>query len=253
MALAREPRSPTHRAIALFFLPFAWWAFCEAQWNSSATAEAALLWLRLSGPGWLFTGALYLRLVSRLFGVKIEPAGDRPLARAAFHASLYGVPAALAVLLATTRLVHVQMEPTFFGWHYVPGPAYFVFLAHCVLGLAGGFAILAMKARMAGTAQERRAARLLMIGWIVPVGVALVTDGLLPSLDVPAPRAGTFMTFVCAAFFFELAWRRQIGLTPEQVANEIVATVPDALFLVDREGRVRSANEAAVALTGLTH
>src|SRR5262245_58810798 len=65
--MARSPRQRSAQLFALVLAGVAWWAFCEGQWNNAAEADDALLWMRLSTPGWAFLSALVPHASARYF------------------------------------------------------------------------------------------------------------------------------------------------------------------------------------------
>ncbi len=243
--LSREARSPAVRALASLLLAIGWWSFCEFIWNNAPTPEIAMRWLHLASPGFLFTGALYLRFV---LGVVRE---DRP-PRAAGLLGLYGPPVGTILAVLAGGALFERVTQAAWGWAYWPSPLYVPFLAHILLCFSIGIALNVRYLRDARTSRERRKARLMLVATMIPIVSGSLTDGVLPVLGIQTYRLGTATSTIMVSIFIYAVLRyRLFLLTPEAVAAEVLGTIPDAVFLVDTEGRLRHVNAAAASMTGL--
>ena len=241
---SRDLRSAATRALAALMLGIGWWSFCEFVWNNAPTPALAMRWLHLASPGFLFAGAFYLRFV---LGVARE---NRP-PRAVGLLGLYGPPlATMLAVLAGGRLFE-RVTPASWGWAYWPSPLYYPFLAHILVCFTIGIVLNVRYLRSARTAGERRKGRLMLVATMIPIVSGSLTDGILPSLGIQTYRLGTAAaTIMVSLFIYAVLHYRLFLLTPEAVAAEVLGTIPDAVFLVDTEGRLRHMNAAASAMTG---
>ena len=66
--LARDPGVKANRLMAAILACAAWWSFCEVVWNQCVDPMQALWWIRISGLGWLWLGALSLHIAIEVHG-----------------------------------------------------------------------------------------------------------------------------------------------------------------------------------------
>jgi len=242
--ISHDARSEAGPPLASLLLGIGWWSFCEFIWNNAATPDLALRWLHFGSPGFVFIGAFYLRFI---LGVVRE---GKPL-RAPALAGLYGVPAAtmLAVLAGST--LYRRVTPAPWGWSYWPSPVFYPFLFHVLVCFAIGITLNVRHLLRRLTMQERRKGRLMLAATMIPIASGSLTDGILPVLGIQTYRLGTAAaTIMVALLIYAVLRYRLFLLTPEAVAAEVLATIPDAVFLVDTSGRLRHMNAAAAAMTG---
>ena len=200
--------------------------------------------MHLSSLGWAFFGPLGLDVLLRL--------GERPapIARRALP-WLYGAGAAFAALGVTTDLLHTRVVRTAWGWGFEPGPLiwlYFPFVVGCLLtGLrAAGSAL-----RSSPSPVERGLLLWLALGACVPLGVATVTDVLLPLAGVQVVHLATSSFAVLgAATAWAMSRYGHALLAPNALAREILDTIPDGVALLTLDGRVRNANPELARLLG---
>jgi hypothetical protein len=115
--LAQAPRQRATQLAALLASSASWWALCEARWNSTADPETALLWMRLSAPGWVFLCGLVPHLMGRYLDLcpsALTASRRRRLLRAAaFGYALGGV---ILLLALSGRTVFGEMLRVPWGW-----------------------------------------------------------------------------------------------------------------------------------------
>ena len=140
---------------------------------------------------------------------------------------------------------------TSWGWAYEFGfvyPFFYTFMMGCVAAAL----FLGWRA-MSGSPSpgEREQTRWLTLGFLVPVAVASLTDGLLPVAGVQLPRFGTASFTVLGVVILWIFHRHGYSLlVPGVFASEILETLPEGVAMVGLDGRIRSANDALAALLG---
>jgi PAS domain S-box-containing protein len=227
--LARDARTLANRALAVLFFAIAWWAFSEFMWNNADSAAGALRWLKIGGPGYIFIGAFYLRFTLAF------TAREALLRRPAVIGGLFGLPVLVTVLTASGFTLFNDVSRTFWGCFS--------------LGIWLNYRFV----KEARTRPEREQARLTLFSMLVPIVMGVLTDGILPVLEVQLFRLGTVVaTFVFSVFVYAMIRYQAPLLTPESVSEKVLGTIPEAVFLVDATGTLRHANAAAAALTGRT-
>jgi len=246
LLISRDTRSEAGRALASLLLGIGWWSFCEFIWNNAATPDLALRWLHLGSPGFAFIGAFYLRFI---LGVVRE---GKPL-RMPVLAGLYGVPAVTMLALFAGSTLYRRVTPAPWGWSYWPSPVFYPFLLHVLACFAVGITLNVRYLLRRLTALERRKGRLMLVATTIPIAVGSLTDGVFPVLGIQTYRLGTATATIMVALLIYAVFRHRLFLlTPEAVAAEVLATIPDAVFLADTNGCLRHMNAAAAAMTGQT-
>ncbi len=241
-------RGAHHRATRLagaLTLAAGFWALCETLWTTAHDPQVVLWLVRLAGFGWILIGPINLHLFLELTG---HPARHR---RGVLLAS-YGTAAVLALLGLVTPWVDVAAVRTGWGWSYEVGP---LFAVTYLLAAVTFFAGLVLGIRSFGDAMapgERRQAQVLLTCMLLGLGLASITDGVLPFLGHhQVPRLGVASITVFAA---AIAWGlHRYGyslLGPGVFAAEIFTTLPDGVALLRLDGRIRIANPGMEKLAG---
>lgn len=232
-----------NRLIGYGLLCAVWWSMCEVVWGLQQEAELAADMVRISGMGWLWLGPLSLDLFS-----EIEADARSALRRAVPW--VYGLFLVIVALYVTTPLGIAEAVRVDGGWSYRFGAGFAWFYAASVLCIA--VAIVRWPRLLHGRSRrERQQARMLLIGVLVPLFIASLTDVTLPLLDIHVPRLGSTGLLVvgCTA-----AWSvRRHGyllIAPGAFARNIVESLPDGIALLDNEGVIRSANSGLARLFG---
>jgi PAS domain-containing protein len=144
-----------------------------------------------------------------------------------------------------------RVTPAAWGWAYWPSRYYVPFLLHILVCFTIGIGLNVGYIRHARTARERRKGTLMLVATLIPIVSGSLTDGVFPVLGIQTWRLGTATATIMVSIFIYAMLRYQFFLlTPEAVAAEVLATIPDAVFLVDTEGRLRHMNASAAAMTG---
>jgi signal transduction histidine kinase len=96
---------------------------------------------------------------------------------------------------------------------------------------------------------ERSQAGWVVVGVVVPLVVASLTDGILPWMGVQVPRLGTTSFTVLGATVLWSFYRYgYTALAPGLFAREILETLPEGVVLLRLDGRVRTCNRAMAEL-----
>ncbi|MBW2445387.1 MAG: hypothetical protein JRG83_05630 [Deltaproteobacteria bacterium] len=242
LTIAVLGRDGTHRAswiAAGLTAGAAVWSFCEVLWNGASDPETVLWLVKFSSVGWVAMGPLGLQLFIELTGRK------QPRVMPFLYATSAGF---LAVTLGTDWL-HTGVMRTSWGWGYEFGPAYPAFWAFTTTCLCAGLAIAVEHFRRTPSPAERSQAGWIIVGVMVPLLMASLTDGILPMLHVQVPRLGTAsFTILGATVFWSFYRYGYTALAPGLFAREILDTLPDGVALLRLDGRVRSCNPGLAVL-----
>lgn len=241
----RDPDEAMNRYASLIVLGGAWWAFCEIQWNRADDPDVAMTWVKLSALGWVTVGPLGLQLL-------LEMAGRQTRKVRWLLQLLYGSAVMFLVVDWTTSWIHVGMVKTSWGWSYELGPAYLSFYVFAIVSLIGGLSVVGFDMRSWASQGERAQGRGLMLGIMVPLTVASVTDGILPLFDIHVWHLGTASIALLGGIVNWTFHRYGYSLlAPGTFAKEILETMPDGLALLHLDGRIRRVNPAMLELAGV--
>jgi PAS domain S-box/PAS domain S-box/diguanylate cyclase (GGDEF) domain len=136
-----------------------------------------------------------------------------------------------------------------FAWGYFPiGSPYNISWVLVFVGMFVAAIGMLWRVMQSSEGVERKRARALVVAF----GVAMLAMiDFLPTIGIDIAPFG----FIAIAGFVAIAahafWRyRLVDLTPEYAAGQILATMRGAVIVVDLDGRIRVANQAASSMLG---
>jgi signal transduction histidine kinase len=221
----------------------AWWGLCEVGWNLAPDVGASLTWMRASTPGWIFVGPLVLHTFVSRVG-----------ASAAIRRMLtWGYAACAGFMLAnwTSSWMMSGAVQTSWGWGYQVGPVYPFFYAVTLVTIGCGHGLLAKLLDASPLEADRRQRPYVLLGMMIPMVAASVTDVLLPIFGVQVPRLGTISFAVLGALTVTNVLRFGYSVViPGNFSDEILATLSDGVAVLHPNGSIRSANGGLARLTG---
>ena len=240
----RDPDEAMNRYASAIVMGGAWWAFCEIQWNRATDPDVAMTWVKLSALGWVAVGPLGLQMLLEMAGR--QKARVRPVLNL-----LYASAVIFLVVDWTTDWIHLRMVETSWGWSYVLGPGYLFFYVFAIASLVTGLSVVGFDMRGWASRGERAQGRGLMLGIMVPLTVASLTDGVLPLFDIHVWHLGTTSIALLGAIVTWTFHRYGYSLlAPGTFAKEILETMPDGVALLHLDGRIRRVNPAMVEMAG---
>jgi len=243
--LDRGAKNRASRIGASLTLAAGFWALCEILWSTASDPDVALFLIRLAAVGWISIGPITFHLF-------LELSGHPARRNRALLATLYGIDAALLVMALATPWLDKAAVKTPWGWGYEVGPGFMLAYAYVALTFVAGIAIEIRSLRESIVPAERRQAIVLVGGMLSCLGVASVTDGILPVLGHQVPRLGVLSI---AIFAGTVSWGfLRFGyslLAPGNFASEILATLPDGVALLRVDGCIRFANPGLEKLAGV--
>jgi len=246
---ALDSRSWLHRLFFLLSLVLSALSFLEFAYRQSQTLEIAQFWMRATFF-WPLEIPLLVHFVlvfcqSKLLRTKVW-----------FLLLLYG-PALMiiAVDLITSRYSGgVIWSP--WGWTYgIPQDRlmwYLVGIWSNLLALSAPLFCLGAYLRLRRQPGPRKDQALtLFLGLLIPILAGVICNGFLPEIGVRIPEV-TFSSMTLGLLVMGYGiWRYGLfRLTPARAAEEILSTMSNFLFLVDREKQIVAANQAALRILG---
>ncbi len=141
-----------------------------------------------------------------------------------------------------------------YGWQTVwsrsvwPTVFYVYYLSFTLLALLLVFRFR----RRAVRSYERKQAGVILGTGVVSLALGTVSDVILPQftrLQTP-DVAGALVLIWAAGIYYAVTRYGLMSVTPQAAADDILATMPDALLLLGPDGRLARANQAALDLFG---
>ena len=242
--LYRNPKRALNWLFFLFCLLGAFASFSECQLRLAESATAALLWLKASGIGLCL--AISLEVHFMLAFTEREK-----LLRSWWVYVLLYAPALMFALLQMTGVIALRPVEAYWGWTYdgtMENTADVLFGAWTAASIP--FAIyLCLRYYIKTTDRlKRRQALYLLIGFSLSAITSIVTE-FSSSHEIPEMTA---FGFVIESTFVWYAIRRYglFALTPASAADNIIATMADAVILIDPEAKIVTVNRALIELLG---
>ncbi|MDO8735972.1 MAG: diguanylate cyclase [Thermoleophilia bacterium] len=245
--LTRSPRERLNQVFFALSIIVACWAFVEFQFRMADSFDEAMLWLHFAFF-WPLPAAILIHFVLIFTG------HTRFLGRPWNYLLIYGPAAIITGLFFLSDSYASYPVERRWGWTFaLPDTGfsdisylYFPMMAFISVVLCFRFYYLQTEPLI------RKQAKFALATVSFYAGVVTLEYGLLPLIHFWIPEL-TALTFAVAVsgFFGYSIWKYQMfTLTPELAADKIIATMSDALLLIDTRGIVINTNDAARQLLG---
>jgi len=242
--LYRNPRSALNWLFFLFCFVGAYASFAEFQFRLAESATMAQFWLKASSLGVCFSIPLEVHFMLAFAERK------KLLAKWWVYVLLYA-PALMFALFQMTGVIALKPVEVYWGWTYDATPENLADVLFEIWAVASiPFAVyLCLRYYLKTTERmKRRQALYLLIGFSLAAVLSFATE-FSPSREIPELTA---FGFVLESTFVWYAIRRYglFALTPATAADKIIATMADALILIDLERKIATVNQALLELLG---
>jgi PAS domain S-box-containing protein len=208
-----------------------------------------LFWLRASFL-WIFAIPLELHFVM-LFTER-----TKLLEKKLTYLLMY-TPALVFVGLWLTDLLPIQPVKAFWGWTYIrPQRSIFLDSLGIYVGLINLYELFLCgqyHLRKDISQKKKRQAGLILTGIIITIVLVFIAEpgGLFTHLNIEFPKLTSIGFIIESALLAYAIWKYELfALTPATAADSIIATLSDALFLVNPEGSIAKVNQATLDLLG---
>ena len=246
--LYRNPREASNRYFFLYNIAGSCASFAEFQYRQAESFDSALFWMQ-AGFLWIFAIPLELHFVMHFT--------ERPklVEKKSIRLLLYG-PALVLSILWATGLVSIKPVSVYWGWTYVrPRQNIYLDLLGIYVAIISSYALFLCLQYYWRKAehQKKQQTGLILTGFIITLILVIMTEpgGLFTYLKVKVPKLTSIGFVFESALLAYAIWKYELfALTPATAAESIIATLADALFLVNPEGRIVTANQATLKLLG---
>jgi PAS domain S-box-containing protein len=247
-ALNRNPKGALNRVFFLYCLAGAASSFAEFEYGQAESLATAWFWLRASFL-WIFAIPLELHFVM-LFTER-----TKLLERRSTYLLLY-IPALVFSGLWLTDWFPLQPVKAYWGWAYLR-PERDIFFDSLgifvgVINLVELFFVAQYYWRETRPKKKRQAG-LILAGIIITLVLVLIAEPgmLFTYLNIEFPKLTSIGFIIESALLTYAIWKYELfSLTPAAAATSIIATLTDALFLVNSQGRIATVNQATLELLG---
>ncbi|MBI5870633.1 MAG: diguanylate cyclase [Actinobacteria bacterium] len=247
LVLSRAPRTRLNQIFFVLCFVVSCWAFTEFEFRNADNFEEAMLWLRISFF-WPMPSAILLHFVLVFTG------HQRFLDRKWPYLLIYGPAAVISAHFFSNEIFSGYPVKRNWGWSFEfpdtllsdTGYVYFAVMALVSVILCLRFFIRQTDSLL------RKQAAFALAGTTVYAGTVGLNYGLLPFLQIRIPELSALSFAIAVGGVFGYAiWKYQLfTLTPSLAAETIIETISDALLLIDIDGTVIHANDAALQMLG---
>jgi len=238
-------KNPNHQANGLFFalaIVITLEAFAEFQMRQAPTIELATMWMRF-GSFW----PLLIAIQAHFIILFIEK-GTR--FRMDFYFLVYTSAIIFTILGLTTDLLIRDPNLSEWGWMYtVPQAPFAYYIASAwAISISIGSILLGLYDYLCQRDdRKRQQLKYVLFGLSPPVVMGMITQGILPALNIPFPEL-TLPIYAISSFIIGVAISKHhlFVLTPTVVAETILTTLNDFLFLINPEGIIQQVNHSVL-------
>ncbi len=245
--LYKNPKSRLNRLCALANISFAIWALADSYFHNASSPESAMFWMNISSIGWCsfpFTTSLFY----------LAATGHEKFLRNRPAVIAFGL---LAVFLITQQwtghlISGVVKQP--YGWStdWATSVSSYIFYFYYSISVLGCIFLAYNTWHNAKGLREKKQARVLWVSAAVCFILCSTSDVILPALGIYffPPIAIIFILIWAGGLAYAITRYGLMSLTPQEAADKILATMGDALMLIDPNGKIITANQAALDLLG---
>jgi PAS domain S-box-containing protein len=243
----KNPSSRLNRVFLWLCILEANWAFSEFHCRVATSSEGASWWLKL-GALWPFAIAALFHFAI-IFSNRSEFFVSKLLKNLIYLSALF-----IFILYSATSLIGGDPIETYWGWTYSRMPNMWISNVVSTWGLAVSLFALAICLNYFLTLQTQRQrwqAKMVVIGFSIPILVGLITEGVFPFLDIRIPEMIATSLIIANLFIgYAICKHEMFIVSPASMAEGIVSTMSDFLFLTDPDNRIQLANRAALKALG---
>lgn len=245
-AFRHDPRSPLNRSFLIICLSVCLWALGYAFMYPRASPES-MFWYRIAALGWCVVPATIL-----VFMLHLAEAMPR---RRLMFLGLIHLPGGivLAQALSGTLLAYDFADGPWGAYEIQDpsNPLYILFLVYNIGYIVTGVLIVRHKARASNNRVRIHQARLITSGFVFAIAFAVSANVLVPVFEPRFPAIGVLGTVVTGLLmWYVIDHYKLMTLTPDIAVREILGSLSDLVFLLDKSGRILETNAQAARLLG---
>ncbi|MDD5067691.1 MAG: ATP-binding protein [bacterium] len=220
--------------------------FGEGMMLTSTDPDTAAFWCKIEWTGISVFSFIYLHLAL------VFPKKRKILDKKIVYLLIYLPGLILIYLSLATNWIVKGVEPTSWAPYYsIFGEGFKIFSVVFGLSLLLILSLYFQIWRTSSKKREKRQAGWMLVSLILPITGGSVTNIILPLMNIYVfPMATIFLMVMTLLITYAMFRYKAIFITPTIAADTIIATMPDALVLLDSEGKIQLVNNALLAMLG---
>lgn len=247
LVLSRDPRTRLNQIFFILCFVISCWAFTAFEFRTANSYDEAMLWLRISFF-WPMPSAILLHFILIFTG------HQGFLDRKWPYLLIYGPSAIISANFFSSEIFTGFPVQRNWGWtfefpdRFLTDMSYVFFVVMAMIAV-----LLCLQFFLRQTdGLLRKQAAFALTGTAIYAGTIALNNGLLPFLHISVPELSALSFAIAVGGFFGYAiWKYQLfTLTPSLAADMIIDTISDVLLLIDMQGNIIHANEAARSMLG---
>ncbi len=237
-------RSILNRVFFGLCLSMSIWALGFGFMNTAADITQALSWFRVS-----FFAFLSFYAISLHFFI-ILTENQKRLEKWWAYILLYA-PAAFLFVIGLSSYGGIFAEDfirTNMGWVNIPpinSVWFYVFLLYLLGYVSGGQILVYRWGANSYSLEKKGQARIILGTVVISLIFGLHFDFILPQLVIVLPHMGVlFISIWVFGIWYAITRYQLMVITPEVAAEDILKTMSEIVLLVEKDGRIKTANQA---------
>lgn len=237
----QNKRDSLNVIFAFYCLCMAYLAFAEFMYRQATSMSMADLWLKASAL-WPFNLALLLHF-TLIF------TGYRNFFKTKWSYFLIYIP---ILIFSITAFLLTEPIKEYWGYTYCRTTSMKIIGNSC--GLSYGllaFVLLLKYYFITRNFKKKQQTKCILLGQLFPTFAPIVTEGLLPTLNIKFPESIVASITIFAVFTVYAIWKYELFIiNPATTAENIISTMPDSLILMDPDLKILEANQSLRQLLG---
>ena len=243
--LSRDPSARLNRLFFLFNMAIAFFNLFDAFGMLTPYAPYFIDYSSLKRFFWLLFWPLFLQFCLVLS--KSETPATKKILLPFFYLSA----AIVWVIDLRTRLIFLNPGLTLFGYYEAHGP-YFILYGLYLVSLALIIINFLYSAyRKSVAKREKNQMRAILFGMLSVSSLGFTADVIMPSFGITIQSFIPFMVTIYAMIFsYAIVKYGLLTVTPGQIADDILRTMPDIAMFIDTRRSISIVNQAFIRLLG---
>ncbi|NLE02863.1 MAG: PAS domain S-box protein [Fibrobacter sp.] len=242
--LTKNSKNSLNRVFFIQSVIFAATAFTEFLSRISESADRFLFWSRL-GCIWTLSVSLFFHFVV----IYIGAAKKKSMQVAVYAIHLTALVAAFFDYFSNIS------TPIKCGWGWttqLPLTANFIALGLWGVSLSFISVILLLRFYVKPHASKmKKQIKVVISGIVITFCIGFISEWILPLFSIRIPELTNTSFSIIAGYIAYALWNYDLfGLRPEDVAETIIQTMSDAMFVVNTERRIEIVNNALLTMLG---
>ncbi|MBU0976124.1 MAG: PAS domain S-box protein [Patescibacteria group bacterium] len=248
LVLYRNPRNKLNRLYFLFSMTFAIWQFVSLNLYSASSFRNACFWGRMEFF-WPFAGAFLAHFLI-LFTKQVNLVKKKFI-----FLIIYGIPAIYsiaAIFFPSFTTSTPEFSPEEGIWYYgqYNEVLYYLIVVYLMMIILTFIVIGFGYYKTLKNTTKRLQTKAILIGLIIPVIITIIDEAAY-YFDIPSPIPPLSPLLFLCIFLGYAMWKYELfALDVMSAAESTMATMSDALLLVDPEGIITDINKSVTKLLG---